>query len=72
MKYDKRDQQRKVAFNERNFNMTQQQEPVAKSPGGPKTKTRRGTRPFRQTITDPNKMDTDQESLQKWTSVLDV
>jgi hypothetical protein len=36
--YDKQDQQRKAAFNERNPHMTQQQEPVARSPGGPKQK----------------------------------
>jgi hypothetical protein len=41
-KYDKQDQQGKAAFNERNPHMTQQQEPVARSPGGPKTKTGQG------------------------------
>jgi hypothetical protein len=40
--YDKQDQQRKAAFNERNPNMIQQQEPVARSPGGPQTKTGQG------------------------------
>jgi hypothetical protein len=35
MEYDKQDQQGKAAFNERNSHMTQQQEPVARSPGGP-------------------------------------
>jgi hypothetical protein len=35
IKYDKQDQQGKATFNERNHYMTQQQEPVAKSPGGP-------------------------------------
>jgi hypothetical protein len=39
MKYDKQDQQGKAAFNERNPHMTQQQEPTARSPGGPRTKT---------------------------------
>jgi hypothetical protein len=38
MKYDKQDQQGKAAFNERNPNSNQQQEPVARSPGVPKTK----------------------------------
>jgi hypothetical protein len=33
-KYDKQDQQGKAAFNERNPHMTQQQEPMARSPGG--------------------------------------
>jgi hypothetical protein len=42
--YDKQDQQGKAAFNERNPHMTQQQEPVARSPGGPQTKTGQGTR----------------------------
>jgi hypothetical protein len=42
MKYDKQDQQGKVAFNERNPHMTQQQEPVARSPGGPQTKKGQG------------------------------
>jgi hypothetical protein len=31
-KYDKQDQQGKAAFNERNPHMTQQQEPMARSP----------------------------------------
>jgi hypothetical protein len=35
LKYDKQDQQGKAAFNERNLHMTQQQELVARSPGGP-------------------------------------
>jgi hypothetical protein len=35
LKYDKQDQQGKAAFNERNPHMTQQQEPMARSPGGP-------------------------------------
>jgi hypothetical protein len=35
--YDKQDQQGKAAFNERNPHMTQQQEPMARSPGGPQT-----------------------------------
>jgi hypothetical protein len=42
IKYDKQDQQGKAAFNERNPHMTQQQEPVARSPGGPQTKTGQG------------------------------
>jgi hypothetical protein len=42
LKYDKQDQQGKAAFNERNPHMTQQQEPVARSPGGPQTKTGQG------------------------------
>jgi hypothetical protein len=37
IKYDKQHQQGKAAFNERNPHMTQQQEPVARSPGGPQT-----------------------------------
>jgi hypothetical protein len=40
--YDKQDQQGKAAFNERNPHMTRQQEPVARSPGGPQTKTGQG------------------------------
>jgi hypothetical protein len=43
-KYDKQDQQRKTAFNERNPHMTQQQEPVARSPCKPQTKTGQGTK----------------------------
>jgi hypothetical protein len=39
IKYDKQDQQEKAAFNDRNPNITEQQEPVARSPGGLKTKT---------------------------------
>jgi hypothetical protein len=35
--YDKQDQQGKAAFNERNPHMTQQQEPMGRSPGGPQT-----------------------------------
>jgi hypothetical protein len=42
IKYDKQDQQIKAAFNARNPHMTQQQEPVARSPGGPQTKTGQG------------------------------
>jgi hypothetical protein len=42
IKYDKQDQQGKAAFNERNPHMTQQQEPMARSPGGPQTKTGQG------------------------------
>jgi hypothetical protein len=42
--YGKQDQQGKAAFNERKTYMTQQQEPVARSPGGPQTKTGHGTR----------------------------
>jgi hypothetical protein len=41
-KYDKHDKQGKAAFNERNLHVTQQLEPVARSPGGPKTKTGQG------------------------------
>jgi hypothetical protein len=37
LKYDKQDQQGKAAFNERNPLMTQQQEPMARSPGGSQT-----------------------------------
>jgi hypothetical protein len=37
VKYDKQDQQGKAAFNERNPHMTQQQDPMARSPGGPQT-----------------------------------
>jgi hypothetical protein len=33
----KQDQQGKAAFNERNPHMTQQQEPTARSQGGPQT-----------------------------------
>jgi hypothetical protein len=43
-KYDKQDQQGKVALNERNPHTTQQQETAARSPGGPETKTGQGTR----------------------------
>jgi hypothetical protein len=43
LEYDKQDQQGKAAFNERNPHMTQQQEPMARSPGGPQTKTGQGT-----------------------------
>jgi hypothetical protein len=42
VKYDKQDQQGKAAFNERNPHMIQQQEPVARSPGGPLTKSGQG------------------------------
>jgi hypothetical protein len=42
-KYDKQDQQGKAAFKKRNPHMTQQQEPEARSPGGPQTKTGQGT-----------------------------
>jgi hypothetical protein len=38
LQYDKQDKQGKAAFNERNPHMTQQQEPMARSPGGPKQK----------------------------------
>jgi hypothetical protein len=44
LKYDKQGQQGKAAFNERSPHTIQQQEPVAMSPGGPKTKTGQGTR----------------------------
>jgi hypothetical protein len=36
--YDEQDQQGKAALNERNPHMTQQQEQMARSPGGPQTK----------------------------------
>jgi hypothetical protein len=36
IQYDKQDQQVKAAFNERNPHTIQQQEPVARSPEGPK------------------------------------
>jgi hypothetical protein len=39
MKYDKQDQQGKAASNELHPHATQQQEPVARSPGGAQTKT---------------------------------
>jgi hypothetical protein len=42
IKYDKQGQQGKVAFNERSPHITQQQELVARSPGGPQTKTGQG------------------------------
>jgi hypothetical protein len=42
LEYDKQDPQGKAAFNERNPYMTQQQEPMARSPGGPQTKTGQG------------------------------
>jgi hypothetical protein len=38
IKYDKQDQTENAAFNERNTHRTLQQESVASSPGGPKTK----------------------------------
>jgi hypothetical protein len=38
----KKDKQGKVTFNERNPHTTQQQESVARSPGGPQTKNRTG------------------------------
>jgi hypothetical protein len=44
LKYDKPDQQWKAAFNECNPHPTQHQEPVARSPGGPQTKTGQSTR----------------------------
>jgi hypothetical protein len=43
MKFDKQDQHGKAAFKERNPHTTQQQEPAARSPGGPQTKTGQGT-----------------------------
>jgi hypothetical protein len=42
--YDNQDQQGKAALNERNPQTTQQQEPLARSPGGPQTKTGHDTR----------------------------
>jgi hypothetical protein len=44
IQYDKQDQQGKAAFNEHNPNTTHQQEPAARSPGGPQTKTGQVTR----------------------------
>jgi hypothetical protein len=44
IKYHKQDEQGNAAFNERNPKTTQQQEPVARSPDGPKTKAGQGTR----------------------------
>jgi hypothetical protein len=44
LKYDKQDQQEKATPNERNPYTTQQQDPVARSPEGPQTKTENGTR----------------------------
>jgi hypothetical protein len=41
IKYDKQDHQGKGAFNERSPHPTQQQEPAARSPGGPKQKQER-------------------------------
>jgi hypothetical protein len=41
LKYDKQDQQGKAEFNERN---QPPQEPTARSPGGPQTKTGHSTR----------------------------
>jgi hypothetical protein len=43
-KYDKQDQHGNAAFNERNPYTTQQQEPMARSPGGPQIKTGQGTK----------------------------
>jgi hypothetical protein len=42
IKYEIQDQQGKAAFNERNPHMTQQQESMARSPGGPQTKKGQG------------------------------
>jgi hypothetical protein len=44
LKYHKQDQQGKAAFNERSPHPTLQQEPMARSQGGPQTKTGYGTR----------------------------
>jgi hypothetical protein len=44
IKYDEQDQQGKAAFNERNPHTIQQQELVARSLGGPQTKTGQDTR----------------------------
>jgi hypothetical protein len=44
LKYDKQDQQGNAAFYEHNPYMTQQEEPVAKSPGGLQTKKGQGAR----------------------------
>jgi hypothetical protein len=43
LKHDKQDQQGNAAFNKRNPHTFQQQEPVARNPGGPETKTGQGT-----------------------------
>jgi hypothetical protein len=40
--YNKQDQQEKAAFNERNPHKTRQQEPMARSPGGPQTQKGQG------------------------------
>jgi hypothetical protein len=50
IQYDKQNQQGKAVFNERNPHMTQQQEPEARSPGGPQTKTEQGTRQSKPSI----------------------
>jgi hypothetical protein len=42
IKYDKQDQQGKAALNERNPHMIKRQEQVARSPGGPLTKSGQG------------------------------
>jgi hypothetical protein len=42
--YDKQDHQGKAAFNKPSPRPTKKQEPVARSPGGPQTKTEKGTR----------------------------
>jgi hypothetical protein len=42
LEYEKQDQQGKAALNERNPHMTQQQEPMARSPGGPQTQKGQG------------------------------
>jgi hypothetical protein len=44
LKYDKQDQQLKAAFKERNPHTIQQQKPVARNPGLPKTKIGQGKR----------------------------
>jgi hypothetical protein len=43
-KYDKQDHQGQAVFNERSPHPTQQQKPAARSPGGPKAKSGKGTR----------------------------
>jgi hypothetical protein len=43
-KYDKQDQQGRAAFNEHSPHPTQYQGSVARSPGGPQTKTGKDTR----------------------------
>jgi hypothetical protein len=46
LKYNNQDQQGKAVFNERNPRTTQQQELMAMSQDGPRTKPGQGTRPI--------------------------